>query len=312
MARVHFVCGKGGVGRSTFAAALARRLSEDNEGPVLLLEVQGSGRSLQLCGLEGPKPFVNTSLPDLSRGWGAKLLPRETFRQYFSLMLTLGNEFSSFAAATSMLRNRLVDAVVDNPIVSAFIDVCPGLEPAVLLGKLHWEATSGREPESGTPWKHVIVDGPATGHGIMLFKSTNALLEVFGAGLIFKQAAEIMAYMRDPSKTTLYLVTTPEELPVKESLEMSRQLEQLSLTPGVCVANRCGAWEAVNDAKLPAGDDEWTREAAFELENLREQRQLFEDLRTQLNPSIRLVRLPEVFSENPIEIARRLSREVSV
>ncbi|MBS1983875.1 MAG: P-loop NTPase [Bdellovibrionales bacterium] len=308
MAQLHFISGKGGVGKSTFAAALAMQLAQRREGPVLLLEVQGSGRSLQLCGLQGPKPYENTVLPDLPAAWGARLLPKETFRQYFSLLLSLGDQMSTFAAATSTLRERLVDVVFENKVVAAFIDVCPGLEPAVLLGKIHWEATVGRVPESREPWRHVVVDGPATGHGLMLFKSTNALTEVFGSGLIFKQASEIMRFVRNPTQTQVYVVTAPEELPIRETLDMSQSLAQMNLASYAFVMNRCSP--RAEQSGTCNANAEWQREIAFERESARDQLALIESFRTQVATKSKLWLLPEIYSDDPAVIARTLAKEL--
>lgn len=310
MGTLHFIMGKGGVGRSTFAATLATKLSLEDEGPILLIDVQGSGRSLQLCGLEGPPPYQATPLPKLSNAWGTRLLPREAFRQYFSLLLALGNEDSTFASATSVLRERLTDKVIENKIVSAFIDVCPGLEPAVLTGKVHWEAAFGRAPESQTPWRHVIVDGPATGHGLMLFRSTNALTEVFGGGVIFRQAAQIMAFLRDPTKTRLYAVTTPEELPVRETLELRAGLASISMRAHAFIANRCvPPIASLGGSPLP--DPIWEREALFERDSAHEQREAVATLREGIGGDARLWEFPELFVENPVEMPERLVAHLS-
>ena len=309
MALLHFITGKGGVGKSSVAAALVKKLSADDQGPILLLEVQGSGRSLQLCGLNGPKPFENTPLPGVAGAYGARLLPKETFRQYFSLLLTLGNDQSSFATATSGLRDRLVDIVVDNKIVSAFIDVCPGLEPAVLLGKLHWEASQGQPPESSTGWKHVVVDAPATGHGLMLFKSTHALTEVFGAGTIFRQASEIMSFIRDPARTRIYVVSTPEELPLRETLDIREGLQRMSIRPARYFLNRTHPFSSEAHPER-CSDPVWAREVEFEKENNADQDRLSAEFRTRIGSEADVIALPEIYSDDPVRIADAIAQDI--
>jgi anion-transporting ArsA/GET3 family ATPase len=289
--QLHFITGKGGVGRSTVAASLAARLSEKREGPVLLVEVQGSGRSLELLGLEDRTRYKNTAVASLRDTWAARILPKETFKQYFNLLLSLGNEGSALAQATASVRTALVDRVLDNKVVSAFVDVCPGLEPATLLGKLHWEATHGSTPESEVPWRHVVVDAPATGHTLMLFRSTNALVEVFGNGIIFRQAADIMRFMRDPALTRLYVVSTVEELPLRESLELQQQLEQLQIKPYRFVLNRFPYPTAGNSSSMP-NSDPWKRELDFERENNEEQLAMAADF--ERRTSVPIVKTPEL------------------
>lgn len=281
MAELHFVTGKGGVGKSTVAAALAQRLVSEGRGPVLLIDVQGSGWALRLLGLEGA-PFENTPLPGLTGAFGSRILPKDSFKQYFGTLLALGKENSAFGMATGAMRARLVDLVVENKIVSAFIDVCPGLEPAVLLGKMHWEATQGRSP-SGERWAYVVIDAPATGHGVMLFKSTAALVEVFGVGVIFRQATEIMEFVRDPRRTHLWLVTLPEELPVAEAAQMARELLALKVPIFRTVLNRCTRVRCDAAADAPAGmSGEWAAELGYEADRARREVGFATELREKI------------------------------
>ena len=296
-ATLHLITGKGGVGKSTLAAALALHLSQKDDGPVLLLEIQGSGRSLELLGAHG-KGFANAALPATTNVWGARVMPREAFKQYFGLLLALGNDNSPFAHVTSGLRTKFVDMVVENRVVSAFVDICPGLEPAVLLGKIHWEATTGKTPESNLPWKHVVVDAPATGHGLMLFKSTAALTQVFGSGTIFKQAASIMNFIRNPQSTRLYVVTTLEELPLRETLDIKNQLHTLQISPYRYVLNRVplGIHASTPPSSVaPASIDPiWQREIDFERESLAEAQDLLDEFKRSAGETAGFVRLREV------------------
>jgi len=315
-ARLHFISGKGGVGKSTFAAALAYHLSEAGEGPVLLIEMQGSGRALKLLGLE-KLPYENTSLPRTKNTWGARILPRETFKQYFGVLLALGDENSMFAQVTSGLRHKVVDLILDNKVVSAFVDACPGLEPSVLLGKVQWEATEGKTPESYKPWRHVVVDAPATGHGVMLFKSTFALMEVFGAGAIFKQATKIKSYVQNPELCHSYLVSTPEELPLQELKEMHKSLGDLGIKTHAFVINRSPPTSLpislTSDVSTlsSVNETEWAQEIAYQIEAWRDQEQLIADMKKITPAPHALIRLPEVSQPNEFESLKLLSTHIT-
>jgi len=298
---VHIVTGKGGVGKSTFSASLARALSEKGEGPVLLIEVQGSGRSLELLGLEDHFRYEAQAVPEMNNVWACRILPRPAFRQYFSLLLALGQQDSTFAQVTSGLRDRLVDTVLDNKVVSAFVDVCPGLEPAALLGKVHWEATEGSAPEIERPWKHVVMDAPSTGHALMLFRSTQALVEVFGTGIVFKQASDIMSLMRDASTTRLYVLSTPEELPLKEATDLAKGLAAIGLPRPRFVLNRVRPATQTSEAApstetLEKWNTEWAREARLEQERSQEESALLSEFLAQHQISEFAARIPEIFS----------------
>jgi anion-transporting ArsA/GET3 family ATPase len=298
--QVHIVTGKGGVGKSTFSASLARALSEKGEGPILLIEVQGSGRSLELLGLEDHFRYEAQAVPEMNNVWACRILPRPAFRQYFSLLLALGQQDSAFAQITSGLRDRLVDTVLDNKVVSAFVDVCPGLEPAALLGKVHWEATEGEAPEIDRPWRHIVMDAPSTGHALMLFRSTQALVEVFGTGIVFKQASDIMSLMRDTSITRLYVLSTPEELPLKEATDLAGGLAAIGLPAPRFVLNRVrpmtlAAANAPTETALEQWSSQWAREARLERERSQEESALLGEFLVEHQIKDFAARIPENF-----------------
>lgn len=299
--QLHFITGKGGVGKSTVAASLARKLSDEKRGPVLLLEVQGSGRSLQLLGVENFNQFETQAVTDLNHVWAARILPRPSFKQYFSLLLAMGNSDSAFANLTSGLREKLVDSIFNNKVVSAFIDVCPGLEPAALLGKVHWECTEGLTPETNIPWKHVIVDAPSTGHSLMLFRSTQALVQVFGKGLVFKQSQAIMDFVKDPHHSHIKIVTLPEELPIKEAEELDHAFRELKLPPVQFIVNRAKYPWVPADKQVekvdPRGEkNSWGYQIQVEKERISEELSLVEEFKTRVDPSRVVSEIPELTS----------------
>ncbi len=308
--QLHLILGKGGVGRSTFAAALAMKLARECKDPILLIEIQGSGRALQLCGATA-EPSYSISPLGTANLWGCRILPRDAFKEYFNVILSLGNTESSFAGITSALRDRVVEKVSENKVVSAFIDVCPGLEPVVLLGKVFWEAEKGRPAESNRQWGHIVVDAPATGHGIALFQSTQAVIDVFhGTGPIAKQAREIMTLIQSSERTKIHLVTLPEELPIRESIELTAQLKSLKLIPYEIVMNRRSPEMIVGQqfSKSSQRSDPWTQTIELEQENEQEQKRLVEELKKAL-PDFKITSLPDVLESDPKKIAEILSLE---
>ena len=294
MAKVHFITGKGGVGKSCIAASLCSKLSKRGEGPVLLIDVQGIGHSLKLLGLKHV-PFANTGLPETDNAYGSRILPRETFKQYFSHLLALGNENSAVAQLTSALREKITDLLLENKVVSAFVDACPGLEPAVLLGKIHFEATEGCAPESDVPWAHIVVDAPSTGHFVMLFKSTFALIDVFSAGTVLKQAKSIREFALDKNSTKIHIVSTAEELPLREAMEMSSKINELGLTVTQYILNRAPPMESsdlASSKNLPPSSP-WTREILLQKEIWDDQNMLLSEFIKSLPDGTRISRVNE-------------------
>lgn len=302
--QLHFVTGKGGVGKSTVAASLVKKLSNEQKGPILLLEIQGSGRSLQLLGVENFNQYETQAVADLNHVWAARILPRPSFKQYFSLLLAMGNSDSTFATLTSGLRDKLVDSIFNNKVVSAFIDVCPGLEPAALLGKVHWECTEGATPETNIPWKHVVVDAPSTGHSLMLFRSTQALVQVFGKGLVFKQAQSIMDFVKNTKQTQLSIVTLPEELPIKEAEELDSAFAALDLPPVQFVVNRAKyLWHNESpstEPNTPSHSDSdkrsWPYQIQVERESIAEEKELVQNFKKRVGQERVVAEIPELTS----------------
>lgn len=292
---LHIVSGKGGVGKSTFAASLALRLAREGQGPVLLVDIQGSGRALKLLGATtvgyDTRPILGS--PNI---WGACIEPRATFMEYFSIILALGGQGSAFSQFTQGLRDRVVEKVFENRVVLAFVDACPGLEPAVLLGKVHWEAQEGRTPDRTQPWKHVVVDAPATGHGLMLFKSTFALIDVFRAGLIFQQARSIKEFVQDPVRCKIHLLSLPEEVPLRELIDMQQDLNKLNLSAARIWINKAPpqlppSTTQPEDAIPESIPTEWRKDLKLCLENWQEQHRMLDSLNTTFSPRM-IQRIP--------------------
>ncbi len=251
VSQFHFVTGKGGVGKTCVSAALALSLCKKNQGPVLYIEVQGNGMGLKILGLNQQPRYEIHGLGVHPEAWGMQLTPRPAFQEYMGHVLALGMEKSLLGQATHQMREKVCETVVSNKIVSAFIDVCPGLEPSVILGKIHYELTQGKDPDRKRRWAYVVVDAPATGHSLMIFKSTLALTGIFGSGLIFKQASRIQSDIKNPEIFVPWIVSTCEELPLQEAREITKGLHDLNLPAPRLLLNRVPATKTVPTEKFP-------------------------------------------------------------
>src|SRR3954465_4656392 len=114
----------------------------------------------------------------------------------------------------------------------------PGLRELLTGGKV-WElAQDKRRTPGAEPYDLVVVDAPATGHGVAVLAAPRTFAEAASIGPIARQAGKIDAMLSDPAATAVIAVTTPEELPVNETLALREALrEQVGLALALVVVN---------------------------------------------------------------------------
>jgi anion-transporting ArsA/GET3 family ATPase len=214
------IAGKGGVGRTTVAAALA--LAAVRAGRrVLLCQTKANERLSHLLGL--PAHTIGDELVRVrDRFWAVNMQPRAALREYGTMVLR--SEF-------------IAKQVLENRVSRAFLKAIPGVEDYSMLGKAWWHTTE--EEEAGRPrWDLVILDGPATGHILQLLAIPQAILEAVPEGPLTRPAAATRALLSDPSRANMVIVTLAEDLPVTEAIELARGArERLGMTLGPLVVN---------------------------------------------------------------------------
>lgn len=218
-ARLIVVTGKGGVGKSTISAALA--LASAREGKrTLICEINTDDRLERLLSL-GPVAADIRQLSDLL--WAVNIRPDIAMREYFDMVLKF---------------DRLSRALTENRLLKYFLRFIPSLQDLVMLGKVLFHA---REMDgTGAPrFERVIMDTPSTGHALSLFGVPQVVIDTVGAGALANQATWMRDDLVDASKTSVVLVTLPEETPVNESIEMCAALhDKLKMHPTTVIANR--------------------------------------------------------------------------
>ena len=145
-----------------------------------------------------------------------------------------------------------------------------------MLGKAWWHTTETL-PDGSFKYDVVLLDAPATGHGLDMLRVPKVILEVVPPGLLRRDAERAMALLQDPQTCAVVLVTLPEEMPTTETIELARALVELKLPIWRVVVNcvlpplfskeeRAVLEGAVldvrsrGDAALVAGRDRATRE----------------------------------------------------
>lgn len=182
-AHVVIVAGKGGVGKTTVTAVLARAAAADGMR-VLAVELDG-------------KPTLAAALADS---------PVEV--RYISPAAALTEYLveHGFGWATRRLAQS---GVIE--VVSA---AAPGIDDLVVLGKV-------KQLERSGAYDLIVVDGPAAGHAVTMLTSAAGLLDAVRSGPVHTQAAEVSAMLTDPERCRVVLVTQPEHTPVQELIETS-------------------------------------------------------------------------------------------
>jgi hypothetical protein len=201
--RLLIVTGKGGVGKSSVAAALAL-LAARRGKRVLVCEVNAQERVAPLLGATPSGPVTKRVADNL---YTVNVTPPEAMREYGLMVLRF---------------RTIYEAVFENRLVRYFLRVIPSLAELVMLGKILHEV---RVEERGRPrWDLVVLDAPATGHAVQLLRVPSALIDTVPAGPLRRDAEWMRDLLVDPSITALSIVTLPEEMPVNEAIDLDSQV----------------------------------------------------------------------------------------
>jgi anion-transporting ArsA/GET3 family ATPase len=209
--RVVIVAGKGGVGKTTVTAALARAASLQGRRS-LIVEVEGKSGLAAMFGA----PDLAYDEIDLAEGLQARTItPDAAMIEYLE------------AHGMSRVAKRLVSSGAIDTLATA----APGIKDILVLGKV-------KQLERDTDVDLIVLDAPAAGHAITFLRSARALLDAVRAGPIHNQAAEVMELLNDAERCQVVLVTLPEETPVNELIETAYNLEdQVGVALGPVVVN---------------------------------------------------------------------------
>jgi anion-transporting ArsA/GET3 family ATPase len=197
--RFIIVAGKGGVGRTTVAAALAVLLARRGKR-VLLAHVRTKQRMAQLLGSDEIDEHIREVGPNL---WAVNMNPEAALREKGLMVLRFKTVYR---------------AVMENRIVRYFLRAVPALNEYSMLGKA-WHHTV--EMEHGTPkYDTVVFDGPAMGHLLTMLRIPQVITETVPEGPLTSDARQVLGLLRDPARTAMWIVTLAEDMPVREAVEI--------------------------------------------------------------------------------------------
>ena len=221
--RLVVLSGKGGVGKSLVGTALARAAC-DRGKRVLLVEVDTprEAEAARYLGAGPVGPEVGEVQPGL---FAVNLDPRHVMDEY--VRETVKVDF-------------LARKILENPVYHRFFTAAPGLPELMVMGKvmmLEKERDGwGRRPR----YDLVILDAPATGHGLAFLKVPLAASQAGPVGPVGANARRILELLRDPERTALVLVAIPEEMAVVEAAEFHRLArEEIGIEAQALVLNAC-------------------------------------------------------------------------
>jgi len=184
------VAGKGGVGKTTVTAVIARAAARSGQR-VLVIELDG-------------KPALDELLPE--RGGEAltvvHLSAPDALEEYL-------NDHGFRRIAKRLNRTGVIDMIGT---------AAPGIDDVVVLGKVKQYEKSGE-------YDLVVVDGPAAGHAVTFLMSATGLADAVRGGPIRSQADDVLELLADSERCMAVLVTLPETTPVNETIETAYALE---------------------------------------------------------------------------------------
>jgi anion-transporting ArsA/GET3 family ATPase len=212
------VTGKGGVGKTTIAAAVGRMIAERGRRVLLLecdpreslyrmLDIPPSGGGYVAA---GPGLFVQN------------LRPRDVVDR--------------------LVRERIkiplvTERVLDSQVYRHFVDGAPGMQQSALLGHA-MEVVLGRAGRDVPDIDTVVLDAPATGHGVSMLAAPMRVAEVIEDGPVGRLVHEVSGFLRDPARSATIAVTLAEEMPVQETVELIESMHaHLGRRPELVVVN---------------------------------------------------------------------------
>jgi anion-transporting ArsA/GET3 family ATPase len=206
--RLVFVTGKGGVGKTTVAACLARIAARRGKR-VIVCEISSDERGHEEVEIA---PRIHS----------IAVAPEHAMREYL----------------TDQVGPTLSRLMTSSRIFVYLAAAAPGMRELLTIGKV-WDLAQLHERRTGDrPYDLVILDAPATGHALGMLRTPRTFRDVARVGPISRQAGRIDEFLRSPELTGVVAVAAPEEMPVNETIDLLGALgDEMGLRPDAVVVN---------------------------------------------------------------------------
>lgn len=274
--RLVFITGKGGVGKSAVTAALATAAAD--AGRRVLAVQAGRGRLGALLGTSALTGEPTRVRPGL---FAAAIEPEDALAAFVHGVLRIG-----------MLARRLLESTSFQVLAAA----APGLPELLVLNTLAGWLDARRLGRRA--YDLLVVDAPASGHSLPLLAAPRSLSALVRLGPVADMLTRLEHRLADPAETLVCLVTTPEELPVRETIELHREIRALGLPLAPPIVNavpprRFGASDEAALARLDPAHP-WVMAARFHIERRHEATAQVAALRRELGAAP--ITLPFLFA----------------
>ncbi len=219
--RIVVLSGKGGVGKSIISATLAW-IAWSQGKRVLIVELDTIVTIPHFFGIHEGGTYTEVPLKEGLRSFHVD--GKSALEEYLRLVLR---------------SKKLTERIFRSPVYQYFVEVAPGLKELMTIGKI-WDLEQAKDADTSQPkYDFIVVDTPATGHTPSYFRMPQAAVKTIRRGFIRREAQKVADLLQDPEKVMFAIVTTLEEMPVNEAIELHHILvSQLRLPLGCIFANK--------------------------------------------------------------------------
>jgi arsenite-transporting ATPase len=233
--RAVLVTGKGGVGKTTVTASLARFAASRGKR-VLCAEIAGD-------------PAASSALADALGVDHLDIEPVTVSENIKAVLLAPHLGHTKFLRDVLPMK-LLADAAMRSAAIRRFLAAAPTFPEMGVLYRL-LDLVRMKRRDGSDEHELIIVDLPATGHALALAQIPASLLRIIPSGPIAAAVREGLDLLTDKQRTGAIVVTLPETLPVSEALELVKGITQHDIPLAQVMVNRV-PFDPFSDAEREA------------------------------------------------------------